>query len=376
MLNPNALVAVVLRLQPSLEGAPVEVLRIEGGVSIELEGGRRARLDPANHHSAGYMQVLEGLRKLASPVYLELDPTTSFVTRLLIPYVARVVGVRASKEGGLEVELVPSHAVHFLQRSHADYEELEAQLRAALDSEKTFAVTEDDAHNIIDVRAYTPSPGSPEVLHRPFLAAPRAIEKLPSWTNRIWYWCGWPWWWWWRCGCISATHAQQVFDAMKATSCNPLTVPAPCIPFLYPDDGCWARAHEMCRLMINLGLTPKKVWIQGSLYVATRNNPNCYVRWGWHVAPTLCVRRWWFFWSETMVIDPSLFDTPVSESNWKLKQSDPNATLTPTDASIYYWGSVTDPNYTKTDYYLNVYRLMLHNRSIAVYGPPPYSNCP
>ena len=161
---------------------------------------------------------------------------------------------------------------------------------------------------------------------------------------------------------------------MNATSCSPLTVPAPCIPFLYPDDGCWARAHEMCRLMINMGLSPRKVWIQGSLHVSTKNNPTCSVYWGWHVAPTLCVRCPYIFLTQRMVIDPSLFTTPVSEATWKGVQGDPMATLTDSDASDYLWGA-TDPNYVQTNQKLAYYRLQLQNRAIQQ-GPPPYANCP
>ena len=172
------------------------------------------------------------------------------------------------------------------------------------------------------------------------------------------------------------TKAQQIFDAMNATSCDPLTVPAPCIPFLYPDDGCWGRAHEMCRLMINMGLKPKKVWIQGSLHVATKNNPNCNVWWGWHVAPTLCVRGPGFCQTQDMVIDPSLFTTPVSKATWKGVQGDANATLTDSDASIFYlWNNSTDPTYVQTNQVLATYRLQLQNRAIQ-HGPPPYANCP
>ena len=165
---------------------------------------------------------------------------------------------------------------------------------------------------------------------------------------------------------------------MNATSCDPLAVPPPCIPFLYPDDGCWARAHEMCRLMLGMGVRPKKVWIEANtlLHVNTRNNPACFVEWGWHVAPTLCVRGPLFFQSQEMVIDPSLFTTPVSKSTWKGVQGDPGATLTDTDGSIYWlWGSGTDPAYTQTNYYLNVYRLALQARAVWA-GPPPYAICP
>jgi hypothetical protein len=75
-----------------------------------------------------------------------------------------------------------------------------------------------------------------------------------------------------------------------------------------------------------------------------------------------------------MVIDPSLFTTPVTKADWKAVQGDPNATLTDTAGSDYYWGQ-TDPNYTETNFYLDKYRIELQNRVNQV-GPPPYANCP
>ena len=166
---------------------------------------------------------------------------------------------------------------------------------------------------------------------------------------------------------------------MAGTTCNPLTVPPPCIPFLYPDDGCWTRAHEMCRLMINMGHSPRKVWIDHSfgvlLQVSTKNNPNCYVEWGWHVAPTLCVRGPGFWQTQRMVIDPSLFTPPVSFATWKGVQGDPAATLTDTVADQFWHGGGTDPTYSASNQILVQYRLALLNRSNQL-GPPPYANCP
>lgn len=378
MAKPNAVVSQLIRLEPPLDRAPAELLRAERGLSVELDGGRRARLDPANPLSPGFAQLLDSLSKQRRPVYLEIDPATSAVTRLLIPHVTRIVEVREVEPGLLNVELVPSQARHLLRSDLPEFAALEKQARDAVGSGNPVIVTEDDAHNIIDIRFFQPAPEGPQVpipqKYPPRTPLPRSwVRDLLAW---FWYWPWWPWWWWRWFHCLPMTKAQQVFDAMKATSCNPLTIPPPCIPFLYPDDGCWARAHEMCRLMINMGLSPRKVWIQGNLHVATRNNPYCFVDWGWHVAPTLCVRGPWFFLTQKMVIDPSLFDMPVSEATWKGVQDDVNATLTPTDASIYYlWGMVTDPAYVETNSYLAYYRLQLQNRSIAQ-GPPPYANCP
>ncbi len=375
MPDPNATVSTVIRIEPPLERPAAELLRAEGGLSVELEEGRRARLDPDDPRSVGFAQILDGLSKQRLPVYLEVDPETSAVTRLLIPHVTRVVGIRPIDVGVLGVELELSHARHVLRRGAPDFEELERQLRETLESGASVILTETDEHEIIDVRAYTPGPeGPPRPFPRPEL--PPRLRWPWSWIKELlglWRWPWWPWWWF---RCMSATKAQQVFDAMNATSCDPLTVPPPCIPFLYPDDGCWGRAHEMCRLMLNMGLKPKKVWIQGTLYVSTKNNPSCGVWWGWHVAPTLCVRGPGLFQTQEMVIDPSLFATPVSRATWKGVQEDPNATLTDSDASIFYlWGSITDPTYAQTNQVLALYRLQLQNRAIQQ-GPPPYANCP
>ena len=62
--------------------------------------------------------------------------------------------------------------------------------------------------------------------------------------------------------------------------------------------------------------------------------------------------------------------TPVSQATWKGVQGDPNATLTDSDASIYYlWGGVTDPTYSDTNRVLAFNRLQLQNRAIQQGAP-------
>lgn len=70
MHNPNAVVSRTVRLDPTLDRAAADMLGAERGLSVELEGGRRVRLDPANSRSAGFAQILDGLRKQGLPVYL------------------------------------------------------------------------------------------------------------------------------------------------------------------------------------------------------------------------------------------------------------------------------------------------------------------
>ena len=371
MKNPNAIVSRLIRFDTSLTKPPLEVLRSETGLYVELDEGRRVRLDPANPLSPGFISILEEMSRQKMPVYLEIDPDTKSITRLLIPFVTRVTRITQIDFDVFGVELEYSHGRHTLRKENTDYDELKKQIDEAVQSEKPVILTEDDAHNIIDIRFFIPGTGEPPLARFPG-------PKFPVWNwwwclkNWIWHWHIWPWWWF---RCVSTIRAQQIFDAMKSTSCDPLTVPVPCIPFLYPDDGCWGRAHEMCRLMINMGRSPRKVWIQGSLHVNTKNNPNCIVYWGWHVAPTLCVRSRRFFHTNEMVIDPSLFNTPVTKTTWKSVQGDINATLTDSAASQFQLGGATDPTYSQTNIVLANYRLQLQNRALQ-FGPPPYAACP
>ena len=161
MPNPNATVSAVIRLDPPLDRAPAEILRSGRDITVDLEGGRRVRLDPANPRSAGFAQVLDGLSKQKRLVYLEVDPASSSITRVLIPHVARVVGVRAG-EDGLDVDLERSQARHVLRRGALDFDEMERLLHESLDDAGGVVVlTEDDAHQIIDVRQFRPGPELP-----------------------------------------------------------------------------------------------------------------------------------------------------------------------------------------------------------------------
>ena len=378
MPNPNAFVATVARINAPTEPTPEEVAR---GLSIEFENERTARLDPADRRSRAYAEMLEEMRRARLPVYIEVNDE-GVMTRLLIPLVVKVSDITLGEEADALVELEISHGRHVVSRAGPDYELLLASLREARERGSWVAVIETDDHEIIDVRPYSP----------PFEPERRAPERR-GWLSRFWCWL-WRWpcrlfcciFW---CGrCVSAHRAQELFDLVATQTCDPTTVPPPCIPFLYPDDGCWGRASEMCRLMIAAGAAPRKVWIYASydtsLFVNTRNNPNCHVSWAWHVAPTLCVRvrrRYFFFCRiEERVIDPALFTTPVSEATWKGVQTDPGATLVGSDASIFYraknGSTQTDPTYTQTAAVLVTYRQQLRNRSLGPAGPPPYVNCP
>ena len=178
----------------------------------------------------------------------------------------------------------------------------------------------------------------------------------------------------------SYAKAKQIFDFCAQLSCNlpgPYVVP-PCIPFQYVIDGCYARAHQMRRIITTrYGYCCEKVFSFATedgdrLAVKADKWGGCCVTWWYHVAPLLRVRlRLRGFHKSrslvlAMVIDPGMFDKPVLLSTWLAAQENtsctPNARVTsysiqPGSAYQPSWGNTftTDPNYTQTESTLIAY---------------------
>lgn len=357
MPNPNALVDHINSLSQPPEASAGFEQSSSQFVTARFENGQSALLDMRLPQASVWADVLNSLRQANQPVYVEIDPATNVITNLRIPLMVRVESLVPTAAGDIEVSLIISHARHYLRHSNPDFQTLLETLQSAQAQNETVLVTETaDEHEIIDVRRFP----KPEVEALPPLIEPPIPPMVPEAVP------------------ISPQQAKQFFDLVNAQICCPASAAAPCIPFLYPDDGCWGRAHEMCRLMQGAGAQPDKVWIYGSLRVVTQNNPRCEVRWGWHVAPTLLVRT--ATGTEVQVIDPSLFTGPVSKSTWVSVQGDPSAAVEPSTAAVFYrtrgGGYVEyDSNYSKTNQVLNTYRNELKLRSTGSDGPPPYLQC-
>lgn len=367
-MKSDAVISNVVGIGPS-DGATVTVL---------LDDGREVSLNSDDARSEQYASILKELKELAHPVYVEIEPQGSTITRLLVPLIGRVIAVH-TVDDGLEVELDSSQSVFRLPAAATDFPGIEARLRESEKSGERVVLTDDDAHSILDVRSVVRgSGGTPP----PFDIAARPLGQRPLWSwlprplRRLVVSPGWPWRW------TSMASMINAFAVVSHRTCDPATAPAPCIPFMYPDDGCWARAHEMCRLMIDLGLPPYKVWVRSAdgvrLTPSSKNHPECRARWFWHCAPTLAVRSG-LFWYQRYVIDPALFNEPVTVGTWKAALNDPNATLTDSGASEYMIDEIhtyvsnlsrTDPNYTETNYYLAIYRARLMARAAEGNGPP------
>lgn len=121
------------------------------------------------------------------------------------------------------------------------------------------------------------------------------------------------------------------------------------IPFDYPVDCCYTRAHVMSAMMEAKGIKSEKYWIyMGDTPLApTRDGkPVTFfdpdtgkrepVTWGYHVAPTVKVTRADGS-VEDMVIDPSLSDRPLTKKEWRDIQAaeDSHPTTATTESDVY-----------------------------------------
>jgi hypothetical protein len=322
---------------------------------VQFLGGDSANVDMARPASGAWAEVLDSMQRAGQPVYVEVEPTSRVVTVLLLPLVSTVEAVTANAEGGFDVEFIDSHARHKLQPDQAEYQELLEILEAARLDRGAVVVTETpDTHEIFDVRRSSNAPAG----NTPGTAAPTGPATASA-------------------SSISEEEAKKLFTAMNTKTCSPKAPSLGCIPFQYPDDGCWGRAHEMCRLIIAEGKATGKVWIYGKLKAKTKNHPKCFVEWGWHVAPTVNVHVGTN--DVVHVIDPSLFSSHVTQPTWVSVQGDASAQVVASDADVFRRakdGTVTmDLDFSKTKAVLEKYRNELKLRATSSVGPPPYSNC-
>lgn len=106
------------------------------------------------------------------------------------------------------------------------------------------------------------------------------------------------------------------------------------IAFRYLRDGCYARARLMAMYLKECGLFPRKVWTfaprprHDPLWVSVPDGSGSKVEWKYHVAPVVSVQM-----PDSgvrdLVLDPSMFDHPVTVEEWRDAQHDtPEVRLT------------------------------------------------
>jgi glutaminase-like protein len=144
---------------------------------------------------------------------------------------------------------------------------------------------------------------------------------------------------------LTMIQAQALMDEFRATD----------IPFDWPEEFCYARAHQMRRMMVERGVHCWKLWNyprDPSHKLRVPDTGRGPITWSSHVAPAVMVlgpRG-----PQPMVLDPSLFRQPVSPGTWTARQGDLQSRVEPSLGQVYLrsWdGSweMTDDAYKQTD---------------------------
>ena len=306
---------------------------VEKGISVPLVAD--AKLLPLITYAAETDLVL----------WLELDEADE-LTDARVPVEGLVTALEEQAQF-VRVTIEPSQLDRVLRKDNSRFDELLAKLKSAHEQNRAVLIAENDDHDIEDVSD-------------PFdLATHALIEPAPPATVVT---------------DLPYERVQEIFDEIKAFDCGGKPAGSTCIPFKYPDDGCWGRAHRMAQIAQGKGVPSRKVWIYGSLRVSTANNPRCSVGWRYHVAICLEVNG-----QGTHVLDPSMFDAPVPLAKWTRAQSDPTPSVHQSDSAIFYRPPAGhplqyDPQYRETERVLRTYRAKLLERALKA-GPPPYAHC-
>lgn len=154
MANPNVLVDVVkgIEIPPATETAAKKASQ-PAKITVNFRGGKSGYLDMSVPRSAVWADILESLSLENQSAYVILDPDTDEIIELQIPQKLNVGEIgKPDKEGDVEVELIISSALHFIRKNNPNFSKLLKALQDAKAKDIPVIVTENDDHEIIDVR--------------------------------------------------------------------------------------------------------------------------------------------------------------------------------------------------------------------------------
>jgi hypothetical protein len=157
MEDTNAVVDLIESVEEGAERVGVtRAERPEEGrlLSVRFAEGRIGLLDLAEPRAAVWASVLRSLNEHGAPAYVEIDPRTAMIVKLLQPKLQPVGEIRPLDKGpDLQVQLLKSHARHVLRREHPHFQKLLKLLRSAQGEGTELWVTETlNTHEIVDVR--------------------------------------------------------------------------------------------------------------------------------------------------------------------------------------------------------------------------------
>jgi hypothetical protein len=133
---------------------------------------------------------------------------------------------------------------------------------------------------------------------------------------------------------VEEHRARDLFQEVSRRDCCLPYLSASCVPNLFPDTGCWARAHVMCQMLADLDIEAGKAWIYsniGNLRANSHNHPNCALTWNYHVAPVVRIGDGA---EDLLVLDPAAFCAAVPYAKWRNAFGRPDACVV-TDRLIF-----------------------------------------
>lgn len=283
-------------------------------------------LDRSNPKFPHWRRFLSESEEFGERVFVEADAETRVVKTVLAPVRRRVrlVGPRQG-DARVRVVMLTAPSDFFLSSGllgERKFEEFYSRLKAAQEGGAEVLVTSYPAtQEIVDVRD-AEGAGELEFASGEEALAEPAAETLFGELNLL-------------------TLADAIPFDVAADEFRDLASRVDYIPFDYPFDCCTARAHEMCRVLRRHGVRPEKVWNYGRNFEEGENTLVVYtnaagrVTWYYHVAPVVRVR---FGGGDTslMVLDPALFDRPVTVERWRDRQNDGGATHEFSHDGLFY----------------------------------------
>jgi Glutaminase len=352
------------RLETPVHG-PIETVDFSlDSLTVYFANDYIANLAPGDPDFAYRKKLLTDFHRVGLPVYAEVEPSRRTITALLIPVSGRVVGLYRSPGGDITFQLDHSPKSYGFAADHPKYAHfLHILNEAQLDGfPVTVTETEDEGESepeIIDIRQ-SENPPEPALLE--------AVDVAPA-IHHV------------AMRPVPPDVAVAMFNLVASHDCDPSFPTDSCIPFRYPDEGCEARAHEMCRLIIQQGVQPTKVFNVSPdprvpMMVKTNNSRKCVVKWFFHVAVALPIQSSGNQEVQMIVLDPSLFPTqgPVPVEVWQSRQSVPFSPPAFTSPDVYLppgYPDPRDPDFRKTIKELTRCRGKLQRRA----GKIPF-NCP
>lgn len=253
---------------------------------------------------------------------------------------------RDSPDGkSIQVRFYESPRIYDLPKTNADFETIKTMLDESQAAKSPIRLyTENEGAPVVTITA-AQLPNSADIQNfnnaKIIIPEPGTIKKIVP----------------------SMEILNEIFEFCKQQGCATGTATIDyCIPFQYVVDGCYARAHKMRQIMENeFGYSCEKVFsYEGATGYLAVDAGDCCVYWWYHVAPLVTVRE--DHQIKKYVMDPSMFDGPVSIETWTGAQE--NFDCTPyadfgysdiTPGYIYAPGGSTDNFYSSTNWTLQWY---------------------